>query len=612
LLACAQVVSSYYYAYVDYAPMQIWVTCIERLLAEAVTLADIADEADLYTALVFAVTWLAQMDEKPVTARAERLLLDPALEANQQVSLAYALSDFYTLGSRMTDARRVMTNVSLDKGRGVTTLNLVYARLQLGYQMLRAGEYENAAVLWDEADRIAAEDGLTQTRFLSSVFRSFLHSCRLQVEQAEAQLAGLAIEATDAQPLSAALYHVAKVFAALAREDARAAARHARISLVHATRLGGGFVNVAWRAHGSAALAMAGDHAEAERWIDEGLRWASGSWLECYQTNLLMSRAYSLLLRGERSAAHAVMARMLELARENDWWTYLRIVPNVKDIVVREAVAASIDPPFCKRLVRELRVSPGSEPPEQWPWEVRLYALGPFLVERHGAPLAFGRKAQKRPLALLKALVALGPEGVDAGRLASALWPDAEADDAADSLNMAVHRLRNLIGEETVSVRDGKISLNSQLVWTDTGALVRVLDAIEDSEAASAEQQVQTLEQLYRGHFLEHEPQESWLLPLQQRLRGRIHRAILSLGRRLEEGRAWEQAVALYERGIDLDPLAERLYARLMHCHLESGRASAATAAYRRCCEMLSKMAGTAPSTETQAIHAAILSATIR
>jgi len=185
----------------------------------------------------------------------------------------------------------------------------------------------------------------------------------------------------------------------------------------------------------------------------------------------------------------------------------------VKDAVVREAVRARIDLPFALKLVRALHVRPDAEAPEDWPWPVRLYVLGSFSLPREGEPVEFPRKAQKRPLALLKALLAFGGQGVDGAALAHALWPDAEADDAQDSLTMAVHRLRKLLGDESaILVRDGKCSLNSEVIWTDVWTLERVLAAIDarPAEGAELEAHLRALQHLYRGHFLEYDAQGTW------------------------------------------------------------------------------------------------------
>jgi DNA-binding SARP family transcriptional activator len=326
-----------------------------------------------------------------------------------------------------------------------------------------------------------------------------------------------------------------------------------------------------------------------------------------------MSRAYSLILRGELERAHDVIRELLQLARERQWWTYLRIVPNVKDVVLREAIRAHIDLPFAQKLARNFGLRPGDDPPPDWLWLVKVRTLGEFEIAVDGVPLRFARKAQKRPLSLIKAVVALGGRGVSTEQLAACLWPDSEGDNAGDALTMAAHRLRKLLRHEsTVVIRDARCWLDADAVWVDVQALERVLDRIEAASEKVVGSDVRShlaeLIDLYRGQFLEREAEEAWLLPLRQRLRGRVQRALAVLGQRLEQERYWDGAVTAYERGIELDPLAESLYRNLMQCHRSRGRLAEAAEAYRRCRHMLSVVLGTSPSPETQSVFESLSS----
>lgn len=76
---------------------------------------------------------------------------------------------------------------------------------------------------------------------------------------------------------------------------------------------------------------------------------------------------------------------------------------------------------------------------------VRVHTLGRFAVEVDGAPLRFGVKGPRKPLALLKALIARGGRGVRAEPLVEALWPDADGDHAQRSFRVALHRLLALL-----------------------------------------------------------------------------------------------------------------------------------------------------------------------
>ena len=71
---------------------------------------------------------------------------------------------------------------------------------------------------------------------------------------------------------------------------------------------------------------------------------------------------------------------------------------------------------------------------EEWPYPIKIYTLGRFEIIRDDEPLHFSGKEQKKPLELLKALIAFGGRDVPEERLTDALWPDADGDHGAQVL----------------------------------------------------------------------------------------------------------------------------------------------------------------------------------
>jgi DNA-binding SARP family transcriptional activator len=84
-----------------------------------------------------------------------------------------------------------------------------------------------------------------------------------------------------------------------------------------------------------------------------------------------------------------------------------------------------------------------------------------------------------------------------------------------------------------------------------------------------------------------------------QRYRQRFVITVSQLAARME---ALDPAAAirLYERALDVDPLAESLSRKLMRLHANRGDHAEAMRVWRACCTMLSVAAGLAPSRETQ------------
>ena len=235
---------------------------------------------------------------------------------------------------------------------------------------------------------------------------------------------------------------------------------------------------------------------------------------------------------------------------------------------------------------------------------VRVFTLGRFQVEVEGAPLRFGRKAQRRPLDLLKLLIAYGGDGISAGQLADDLWPDAEGDAALAALRTTLSRLRRLIGARAVLGDVRGLTLNPQACWVDSLTIKRMLVAsrrsAQDGHVDEAQASVEEAFALYRGDFL---PGESHLPPLVS-ARAKLHSLFLrratEVGQRFELSDQTDRAMELYRKLLEIDEAAEDVARRLMRCCRSSGRAAEGIAVYRRCESALRARLGTAPSAATQ------------
>ena len=249
--------------------------------------------------------------------------------------------------------------------------------------------------------------------------------------------------------------------------------------------------------------------------------------------------------------------------------------------------------------------------PDAAPVPLQVRTFGQFALRVHGEPLAFSRKAQKKPLDLLRVLIALGGESVEIGSLTSLLWPDAEGDSAKVSFDSTLYRLRKLLGiPDLLSISEGRLSLDRSLCRIDTWMLEDLVTRIEETTRENGEPQPTDIDslagqlmQLYTGHFLDRESQEPWAVAARDRLRAKFVRTVISLGGALEVGSQFEQAATLYLRALELDNLAEALYRRLMIVYRELGEPAEAINIYRRCQEILSIVLNTKPSAETESIR---------
>jgi TolB-like protein/Tfp pilus assembly protein PilF len=239
------------------------------------------------------------------------------------------------------------------------------------------------------------------------------------------------------------------------------------------------------------------------------------------------------------------------------------------------------------------------------PTTIRIHCLGHFRVEAEGRPLDEAFQAQRKPLALLKTLIALGGEQVPEDQLTEALWPDADGDAASRSFRTALYRLRQVFGAAAIRVKQRRVSLGA--VWCDVRELLPLIEQSEtasgEGDASGAGAAMEKVLALYRGPFLDGEFEPPEILVARDRLHGRVLRALREAGALLERKGERDAAIRLYQKGAEADPVAEELVQPLMRLLQREGRAAQAEAAYQRLRRSLEAQGGIAPSAETEAVH---------
>jgi len=321
-----------------------------------------------------------------------------------------------------------------------------------------------------------------------------------------------------------------------------------------------------------------------------------------------LTEAYFHLERNDEPAAIAPLTKGLQVGRETGLFGASLRMQDMLEKVSVKALKEGIEVDYVRELIRRNRLAPDPANPdlEQWPWPVKVYTLGRFGLLTDDRPVEYGRKVQQKPLALLKALVALGGRGVVEGRLTELLWPEADGDLAHHSFEVALSRLRKVLGnEEALVLKEGCLSLSNRHCWVDVWAFARSLGQAEKARkegmGPEASRQYEKALSLYRGPFLPSEEMACATSP-REKLRGRFLRAVAHLGQCYEDGERWGEAISCYGKGIEADDLAEELYRRLMVCHIRQGREAEALSVYRRCRRTLSSVLGVDPSAETRAI----------
>jgi len=420
-------------------------------------------------------------------------------------------------------------------------------------------------------------------------------------EQARGFLERLGERAPGYRPLDSVQYHFFSFQQAMRRDDRAAMLAHGQAGVASAVQAGVYWAEVYTRPALAQALHLAGDAAGARRELDLAAEVASA--VGCsnaiyYLHELELQFAEA---RGDRAAQLESIARMFQVMREQGftnsaWW---RDEPMAR--WCRIALEHAIETDFVRMLVRRrgLRPDGAAARLEHWPWPVRVRTLGEFSVELDGEPLRFTGKVQKRPLALLKALVAFGGSGVPESLLADALWPDADGDDAHNAFVTTLQRLRKLLVQrDALLLQEGRLGLNPQRCWVDALAFESVDP--DDADPCAADDRERAL-RLYRGAFLAQED-AAWAIARRERLRARFVRLGDADVRGHLERSDWEGAVACLEGLLQADATVEPFYQQLMRVQHRLGRSAEVLATYRRCRDVLGATLQLPPSASTEGL----------
>jgi LuxR family transcriptional regulator, maltose regulon positive regulatory protein len=319
---------------------------------------------------------------------------------------------------------------------------------------------------------------------------------------------------------------------------------------------------------------------------------------------------------GDDSRGLLLVRKSLSLAREyGHSFTFLDD-PNMTRTLCEKALEAGIEVEQAREIIRRCGLAMEQSSLhiiENWPWPLKIYTLGRFSIIKDGAPLKFAGKVQQMPLRMLKLLISLGGREIAEVAITEALWPDADGDQAHQSFESNLHRLRKLLGHtEVLRLCDGKITIDGRYCWVDVWAFERLAvqanDYEQNGKVEKAWEFVEKALALYEYDFLSGDSHERWVVSPSERLKAKYFKKLLYLGHSLESAGHFERAAHHYERGLEVDDRVEEIYQRLMVCYSRIGKRGEAMATYDRCRRVLASSLGIEPSDETRDIRMSIFS----
>ncbi len=378
----------------------------------------------------------------------------------------------------------------------------------------------------------------------------------------------------------------------------------------------------------SLVLRSAGQKEKAQEHLIEGYRIARGAKSSYLEFICLLTEASYSFEDGNQEKGSALLKDALALGRGKGYVFSFEWPPvPLMEGLCRKALESGIEVEQVKKMIRTYNFVP-EDPPlllDNWPWPVKIVTLGGFELLVDDRPVEFSGKVQKKPLDLLKVLITFGSKEVSEERITDALWPEAAGDLAHKSFEMALQRLRKLIGRDNiVLLQNGQVSLDVRQCWVDVRAFEKAVQSEEFGVRSKYEKSNATNEsairnahsammqgleralQIYRGNFLPADIRHAWSSVTRERLRSKFLRLVTKAGEQYEQDGEWKKAVDCFELGLEKDPACEEFYQHLMICHDKLGNRAEAAKTFLRCRSALRHALGLEPSQRTQEIYSSL------
>ena len=613
LLSWSGIIDSIINGWDDFSPLKDWIEWFEQRYTPSSDLINDEVEGRVAGSMLSALM-IREPTNKHIMQWQERLLACRTTDLSTKLSAyIFGVNYYVWMGSAS------QCHALVDELKAVVALEEVPPLVIIIAQWIEAatvawlgGNMENALKLVNNALDYADRNGIYLWHHMLYAVGAHAALTEGKPEAAEEYIDKLETTLHPSRQHGYSLYHYLRAWKCFQNNDYIPALAHAQRAYDVADVTGYIFPTMLCQLEVANILTKQNEYQKSHEILNNALPLIEATGSAYFQFSYYLAEAELNKCQNDLDSALVSLRKAMEIGKAKQlfgliwWWA-----PNEMTGLFALALEHDIEPEYVRTFIRQRHLLPpqGNHLLSNWPWPVKINTLGRFEIHINDELVRFSGKIQKKPLELLKIIIASGGEHVNGDRIIDALWPDAEGDSALLSLRTNVHRLRQLLGNsDTIVYQEGRIGLNKRYCWVDVWEFGELLqntaDLSDTADPFKVKGLVESALALYAGDFLENESTMDWMLSLRERLKMSLLRAITQLGNRLEHHQYHAEAINWYESGLNIDELNEGLYQHLMRCYVTLGRNAEAIIMYKRCCQTLRRELGIAPSKETDAIAA--------
>jgi LuxR family transcriptional regulator, maltose regulon positive regulatory protein len=614
-----------------YAPVDKWISVFEELTKDFKTFPSEEIEARVTSSMFMALATrqpshpkIGEWENRAISLAETSEDINFKIRTFYQVVLHRSLSGEFRKASLAIDILRQLTG-----NRDAAPLPLLTTKIAESIYCHMTGLYEECLKAVNDGLEISQNTGvhIADQMLLGNGAVGAIQANDFSA--AENLLEKMVLHLNSVSLYEKSFYHYVRAREALRREKSRSASTHIELSLIAAMEYGMPFslcVNHLTKAEVMLALER---RKEAEEQFSIGLDIACRIKSTILKFWALMTGSLCAFGRGDEESGLMSLRKALAIGKENGYYNIVLDTPGAVEMLCVRALEAGIEVEHVQKIIRKQKLIPEKAPLhlDNWPWPLKIYTLGRFGLVKDNQPLHFSGKVQKKPLEMLKALIALGGRDVNEEQLSDLLRPEADGASAYSALKMTLSRLRKLTGfEDAIMHQDGRLAIDPRFCWVDAWAFERLCGQIEDGMKGLTKTKHKDIDEdgkrvrmeevmclsdkaigIYKGHFLPADAEYSWAISCHERLRSKFLRLVIRSGEYLKQAEQWERAVEHYQRALEVDNLAEECYRNLLHCYKVLGRQAEAEKLYSRCCKTFTTVLGIEPSYEMRALYQSVI-----
>jgi two-component SAPR family response regulator len=503
------------------------------------------------------------------------------------------------------------------KANHLDPTNRIISELVVAVFLRMTANHKACGMKIDECLKLAKKTGVRRLDVLLLEQKAANAMSSGELGEAEKQLKKMASVIDLKKPIEACLFYFLKSRSLYLQKNYRDAMYHGEraLKLCIDSRLS--FFEGVQHISYSQILIGAGNLDKAGYYLREAEKNNSRVKSRLLDYYLTITNAHLAFRQGDEINCFSLLKKALTMVGKDEYYCSPLDSSHLHTLVFEKALQKGFQVEYVQDEIRKKKIVPSDTAMllENWPWNLKIYTMGRFSILEDGKPIHSRKKAQRKPMDLLKVLIALGGRQVSQDLIIDYLWPDAEGDVSRKSFATTLHRLRKKIGTpDALQLSNGCLTLSQKHCWVDVWAFERIVNNIDKLWEKSGDEKaiLQAIQfsnkaiDLYKGPFLFEQLNEPWTIFYRERVRNKFLRLVGKLGRYWEKNGELNKALECFQKSLEVDGFDEETYRRLMVCYKRMGLNSKALEVYNRCKNIMTAKFGVGLSQATEIVRASI------